>query len=211
MKVLLFGATGGTGKEVLLQALEQGHIVTAIVRNPAKINIQSERLKIIQGDVFNKNLDYAFADQHAIICCLGAPATKAGTVRSEGIKNILTSMKRTNVDRLICQTSLGYDDSIQILSCTSILFRKIIVPFILKTTFNEHQLQELAIKESGLSWTIVRPGNLTNGKKTGNYKYGFLYSDPTLKVKVSRADVAHFLVRQLSTAENSQKVIGISY
>lgn len=211
MNVLLFGATGGTGKEVLLQALEQGHILTAIVRNPAKIKIHSERLKIIQGDVLNKNLDYAFADQDAIICCLGAPATNAGTVRSEGIKNILTSMKRTGIDRLICQTSLGYDNSIQVLSCTSLLFRKIIVPFILKTTFNEHHLQELAIKESGSNWTIVRPGNLTNGKKTENYKYGFLYSDPTLKVKISRADVAHFLVRQLSAPEINQKVIGISY
>jgi putative NADH-flavin reductase len=211
MKVLLFGATGGTGKEVLLQALQQGHIVTAIVRNPTKINIQSERLKVIQGDILTSNLDDVFVKQDAVICCLGTSANKAGTLRSEGTKNIIDSMKKAEINRLICQTSLGYDDSIPVLGNTSFLFKKIIVPYILKATFKEHYLQEIAIKRSGLKWTIVRPGNLTNGKKTERYKYGFLYSDPTIKIKISRADVAHFLVNQISTSVNIGKVIGISY
>ncbi len=211
MKLLLFGATGGTGKEVLLQALEQGYFVTVIVRDPSKINIQSQRLKVVQGDILTSNLDEAFVGQDALICCLGAPANKAGTLRSQGTKNIIEAMKKANVNRLICQTSLGYDDSISVLDRTSFIFKKIIVPYILKETFKEHHLQEIVIKESGLKWTIVRPGNLTNGKKTGKYKHGFKYSDPTLKVKVSRADVAHFLVGQLSTSINSEKLIGISY
>ncbi len=211
MKLLLFGATGGTGKEVLLQALEQGHTVTAIVRSPTKINTQSERLKVIQGDILTSNLDYAFSDQDAVICCLGAPANKAGTLRSQGTKNIIDAMKKTKVNRLICQTSLGYDDSIDVLNSTSFLFKKIIVPYFLRATFKEHHLQEIAIKQSGLDWTIVRPGNLTNGKKTENYKYGFSYSAANLKVKISRADVAHLLVTQLTTHRDSQKIIGISY
>jgi putative NADH-flavin reductase len=211
MKILLFGSTGGTGKEVLLQALEKGHFITAIVRNPTKINIQSERLKVIQGDVLISNLDFAFAEQDAVICCLGAPANKAGTLRSEGTKNIIDAMKKANIDRLICQTSLGYDDSIPVLNCTSFIFKKIIVPYILKATFKEHHLQEIAIKQSGLNWTVVRPGNLTNGKKTENYKSNFSYADPTLKVKISRADIAHLLIKQLSSSENNQKIIGISY
>jgi putative NADH-flavin reductase len=211
MKILLFGSTGGTGKEVLLQALEKGHFVTAIVRNPTKINIQSESLKVIQGDVLISNLDFAFAEQDAVICCLGTPANKAGTLRSEGTKNIIDAMKKANIDRLICQTSLGYDDSIPVFNCTSFIFKKIIVPYILKATFKEHHLQEIAIKQSGLNWTVVRPGNLTNGKKTENYKSNFSYADPTLKVKISRADVAHLLIKQLSSSENNQKIIGISY
>jgi putative NADH-flavin reductase len=211
MKILLFGATGGTGKEVLLQALEQGHFVTAVVRNPSKINIQMERLNIVQGDVLTSNFEKTFVQQDAVICCLGAPANKSGTLRSEGTKNILNAMKKANVNRFICQTSLGYDDSREVLNCTSLIFRKIIVPYLLKSTFREHHLQEMAIKQSGLNWTIVRPGNLTNGKRTENYKTGFSYSDPTLKVKISRTDVAHFLVKQLSISDNKQKVIGISY
>jgi putative NADH-flavin reductase len=211
MNILLFGATGGTGREVLLQALEQGHNITAVVRNPSKISIQSDRLNVIEGDVLTSSLELAFAGQNAVICCLGAPANKAGILRSEGTKNIVNAMKKANVNRLICQTSLGFDDSKEVLKCTSFFFKNIIVPFILKSTFREHSLQEKEIRESNLNWTIVRPGNLTNGKKSENYKSGFSYSDPTLKVKISRADVAHLLVQQLLTTENAQKVIGISY
>ncbi|MFN0188843.1 MAG: NAD(P)-dependent oxidoreductase [Bacteroidia bacterium] len=211
MEVILFGASGGTGKEVLLQALEQGHCVTAITRDPSKITIQSESLTVVQGDVLSSNLDHFYRGKDAVICCLGAPANKAGTLRSEGTKNIINAMKRANVNRLICQTSLGFSDSSSVLNCTSFFFKRVVVPYILKETFKEHHLQEMAIKQSGLTWTIVRPGNLTNGKKTENYKYGFSFSDPTLKVKISRADVAHLLVKQLATKENNQKVIGISY
>jgi putative NADH-flavin reductase len=211
MKILLFGATGGTGKQVLLQALEQGHIVTVVVRNPLKITLSSPTLRIIQGDVLTSLPDDVFTDQDAVICCLGTPANKAGVLRSEGAKNIIMAMQKAKVNRFICQSSLGFDDSIEVLNCTSFIFKKIIVPYILKATFKEHHLQESAIKQSDLNWTIARPGNLTNGIKTENYKHGFSYSDPTLKVKVSRADVAHLLLKQLSAPENSQKVIGISY
>lgn len=212
MNIVLFGATGGTGKQVLLQALEQGHVVTAIVRNLSKIGIKSEHLKIVQGDVLNiASFESAMADQNAVICCLGMPANKAGTLRSEGTKNIIESMKKAGVNRLICQTSLGFDDSIEVLNCTPFIFKKIIVPYILKDTFKEHHKQEMAIRESNINWTIVRPGNLTNGLQTANYKHGFSYKDPTLKVKVSRADVAHFMVKQLVDSYYNNKIVGISY
>jgi putative NADH-flavin reductase len=211
MKILLFGATGGTGKQVLVQALEQGHNVTAVVRNTNKINIKSTNLKIIESDVITSNIEDAFIKQDAVICCLGTPANKAGTLRSQGTKNIIDAMKKANISRLICQTSLGYGDSKEVLSNTSFFFKNIIVPFVLKSTFKEHQLQETIIKQSGLNWTIVRPGNLINGKKTENYKHGFSNTDKMLKIKISRADVAHFLLLQLSTTENLQKAIGVSY
>jgi putative NADH-flavin reductase len=211
MNILLFGATGGTGKQVLLQTLEQGHYITAVVRNPTKINLQSDRLKIVKGDVLTSNLVEFVSGQDVVICCLGVPANKAGTLRSEGTKNIINAMKGTNVNRLICQTSLGFDDSKEVLKCTSFFFKNIVVPYILKSTFLEHSLQEKAIKQSGLNWTIIRPGNLTNGKKTEKYKSAFSYSDTTLKVKISRADVAQLMLKQLSNNDNFQKTIGISY
>lgn len=211
MKLLLFGATGGTGKQVLLQALEQGYKVTIIVRNPSKITLANSNLKIIQGDVLTALPDEAFTGHDAVICCLGAPANKAATLRSEGTKNIIKAMKKANVNRFICQSSLGFDDSVEVLNRTSFIFKKIIVPYILKATFKEHLLQELAIKQSKLNWTIVRPGSLTNGIKTGKYKYGFSYNDSTLKVKISRADVADMMLKQLTMPQYLQKVVGISY
>ena len=211
MKILLFGATGATGKQVLLQALNQGHTVTAIARDPSKITLNNPGLKIIQGNVLLTLPDGAFINQDAVICCLGAPANKAATLRSEGTKNIINAMNKANVNRIICQSSLGFDDSIEVLNCTSFLFKKIIVPYILKATFKEHHLQELAIKQSKLNWTIVRPGSLTNGIKTGKYKYGFSYNDSTLKVKISRADVADMMLKQLTMPQYLQKVVGVSY
>lgn len=211
MNILLFGATGGTGKEVLKQALEQGHFVTTVVRSPNKIYTQSDKLKIVQGNVLTSNIDSTFIEQDAVICCLGAPANKTGILRSEGTKNIIEAMKKANINRLICQTSLGFDDSVEILKNTSFFFKNIVAPFILKSTFSEHSLQEKAIKQSGLNWTIIRPGTLTKGKKTEKYKSAFSYSDPTLKVKISRADVAHLIIKQLSTNDNFHRTIGISY
>jgi putative NADH-flavin reductase len=211
MKLLLFGATGGTGKQVFLQALQQGHTVTVVVRNPSKITVTNPDLKIIQGDVLTTLPDDAFTGQDAVICCLGAPANKAGALRSEGTKNIIYAMKKANVTRFICQSSLGFDDSVEVLKCTSFIFKKIIVPYVLKATFREHYLQEIAVKQSGLNWTIVRPGSLTNGKMTGKYKYGFSYADPALKVKISRGDVAGFLIKLAVSEEYLHNTTGISY
>ncbi|MEO6313764.1 MAG: SDR family oxidoreductase [Chitinophagaceae bacterium] len=212
MKLLLFGASGATGRLVAAQAIALGHEVTAFVRNPEKIILSHPALAIVTGDVLNPaSVDHAMAGHDAVLCCLGAPANKAYQLRSEGTKNILAAMKRHGVARFICQTSLGFADSRPILDNTSFVFKKIIVPFFLKTTFAEHAIQESLITCSDLNWTVVRPGNMTNGAQTGNYKHGFDYRDGTIKVKIARADVAHFMLAQLNNNAYSKKITGISY
>jgi len=94
-------------------------------------------------------------------------------LRSRGTQHIVDSIKKSSVNKFICQTSLGYADSKQILVNTSFLFKKIIVPLLLKKTFNEHELQESIIKQTNLDWMIARPGNMTNGKLTGIIKLVF--------------------------------------
>ena len=186
--------------------------VTAFVRNPAKLKTRHANLKVVQGDVLQQNsINAAMKGQDAVVCCLGAPATKAGQLRSAGTKNIIHAMKASGLSRLVCQTSLGFDDSESVLQHTPFVFRKIIVPYLLKKTFLDHSLQEAHIKQSGLDWTIIRPGNLTNGRHTGNYREGFAYTDPTLQVKISRADMADSLLRQLLTHHNSRQVVPVSY
>lgn len=212
MKLLIFGASGATGRLAVEQALLQGHTVTAFVRNPLKMNIANSALKIIKGDVMNlDSVKAAVYDQDAVLCCLGAPANKAGTTRSAGTKNIIEAMETARVQRFICQTSLGFDDSATILKQTSFFFKHIIVPFLLKKTFADHLLQETYIKQSKINWTIVRPGNLTNGKLTGQYRHGFDYTDKTIKVKIARADVADFMLKQINTNEYLHQTTGISY
>jgi putative NADH-flavin reductase len=212
MKILVFGATGGTGMQVVQQALAKGFEITAFVRNTGKLKIVNDNLKIVKGDVLEQNsIDKIIAGHDAVICCLGAPATKAGQLRSTGTKNIINSMQKNGLQRLICQTSLGFGDSEIVLKYTPFIFRRIIVPYLLKKTFDDHLLQETFVKQSGLTWTIVRPGTLTNEKYTGNYKHDFSYFDYTLKVKVSRPDVADFLLKQICSTQNHNKVTGISY
>lgn len=149
MKLIVFGATGGTGNLVVQQALESGYKVTAFARNPQKLNIKNANLTIVQGDVLQQNsIDKFMNGQDVVICCLGMPGTKVGKLRSEGTQNIINSMVKFSVSRLVCQTSLGYGDSKAILDFTPFVFRKIIVPYLLKKTFEDHLLQETHIVDS---------------------------------------------------------------
>jgi nucleoside-diphosphate-sugar epimerase len=147
----------------------------------------------------------------AVLCCLGSPANKIGNIRSQGTLNVIQAMQKTGLKRFICQTSLGYGDSVEVLNRTPWFFKNLIVPFILKKGFADHALQEEYIKQSGLDWTIIRPGNLTDGPHTGVYKHGFSYNDKTLSVKVSRADVADLMLKKLDIDTGIHQTIGISY
>ncbi|MEO6550081.1 MAG: NAD(P)H-binding protein [Ferruginibacter sp.] len=84
------------------------------------------------------------------------------------------------------------------------------MPFLLKKIFEDHSRQENFIKQSGLHWTIVRPGSMTNAPLSGKYKYSDEFTDKSWTVKISRADVAQFMLMQL-TSNEPNKVLGISY
>ena len=204
MNVLIFGATGATGRHLVKQALEQNHTVTAFARNPAGL----ESTHSIQGDVLDATLvEVAVQGQDAVLCALGAPTSDKTMLRSSGTRNILCAMKKAGVERLVCQSSLGFGDSRDILPFH---FKYILVPLVLKHAFADHESQEGLIKRSGLRWTIVRPANLTNGGFTGAYKHGFGVTEK-IKLKISRADVADFMVRQLSDNTYVHKTPGLSY
>lgn len=212
MKLIIFGATGATGKRIVEQALEQGHHVTAFVRDPSKLGIMHSNLTIAKGDIMDlSSIIPAVQGQDAVLCAIGAPANKTGNIRSEGTRNIIQAMKATGVKRLICQTSMGYGDSKKFLDQTPFIFKYIIVPFVLKKAFADHALQEEYIKQSQLDWIIARPANLTDEAYTGVYKQGFPLTEKKLKMKISRADVADFMLKQLTTNTFLRKTPGLSY
>ncbi|MFI5155392.1 MAG: NAD(P)-dependent oxidoreductase [Chitinophagales bacterium] len=210
MRLLIIGGTGGTGQELIKQALEQGHHLTALIRHPEKVNIIHQNLRIIKGNVldFDKVLE-AVAGQDAVLSALGhRKFFIKTTILSEGTKNIIHAMERENVNRLICITSLGIDDSKFKLGLYYTLF---VIPAIIYFYFLDKVKQEKLIRSSKLNWTIVRPGQLTNGKKRGSYKHGANVGNYILTKMISRADVAHFVLSQLSEENYLHKAPGVTY
>ncbi|MEO0771052.1 MAG: SDR family oxidoreductase [Cyanobacteria bacterium J06649_4] len=209
MKLVIFGATGTVGAKVVEQALEQGHQVTAFARTPAKLDIQHPHLTLFQGDVMNlSSVEQAIQGQDAVVCALGGGKNLKSTVRSEGTQQIIRAMEQTGVRRLICQSTLGTGDSWGNLD---FYWKYVMFGFLLRKVFADHQLQERYVKQSHLDWTIVRPSAFVDGPRTGSYRHGFPGDDKTTTLKISRADVADFLLQQLTTDTYLGKTPSLSY
>lgn len=209
MKLVIFGATGSVGCQVVKQALEQRHIVTAFARNPAKLTIQHPNLRFFQGDVLDLSaVEQAIQGQDAVVCTLGSGQKLTGTVRSEGTRHIIKAMQRSGVRRLICQTTLGTGDS---WSSLNFYWKYIMFGLILRNVFVDHERQEQDVKQSGLDWTIVRPGAFIEGDRTGQYRHGFPGTDKTSTLTISRADVADFILMQLGDRSYLHQTPSLSY
>lgn len=209
MKLLIFGSTGGTGRELVKQGLELGHNITAYARNPSKIDdLKHENLQVVQGDVLDSRVvESAVAGQEVVLSSIGAGAGRT-TLREEGTRIIIEAMEKTGVQRLISQSSLGVGESRANLP----FFTKyIIVSIFLRHAFADHERQEAIIKKSSLDWTIVRPPYLTNGPQTGAYQHGFPTSDIRIQGKISRADVADFMLKQVTDDTYLHQTPGVSY
>ncbi len=193
MKLAIFGATGKTGFELVKQALEHGHTVTAFVRDPARLAIENERLTYVTGDVFDPvGVAQAIKDQDAVACALGAGSDlKKTTVRATGTINIISGMQEHNVKRLMVVTAMGVGESWDDLS----MFNKLFFATLLKSSRDDHETQEAAIKESGLDWTIIRPSGLTDTPRTGVYEVG--EKIPATTSNIARADVADLIIKEL--------------
>ena len=209
MNLIIFGPTGGTGRQLVAQALEQGHTVTGFARRPEKFAQQHEKLQIIKGDVLDfSSVERALQGQDAVLCTLGAPATNKKMLRANGTKNIIHAMKKTAIRRLICQSALGCGDSWHLLPFH---YKYLIAPVLLRYVYADHECQENYIKESPIDWTIVRPATLTNGKHTGCYRQDFGATDQSITFKISRADVADFMLKHLTDDTCLHKTPSLSY
>lgn len=194
MKITVFGATGTVGRRIVDRALLQGHEVTAFTRNAASVAISHPRLSVIEGDVMLAgDVLCAVEGQDAVIVALGAG--RNGTVRSVGTQHVVDAMKRQGVSRLIVQSTLGAGDSRPALN---FFWKRIMFGLLLRPAYADHQRQEEIVKASGLDWTLVRPSSFTDGPATNRYQHGFAPTIKGLALKISRADVAGFMLRQLT-------------
>lgn len=203
MKIAIFGASGRTGILTVYQALNKGHLVTALARKPSSVTIQHKNLRVIQGDILEyEKVKQAVEGQDVIISALGVESRKPTTVLSEGTRNILRAMEECNVSRFICMSSAGI-----LGNDAGILFGKIIMPLFLKQVFIDKVRQMKIIQEANLDWVIVRPTSLTDAPKTGKYK---ITLGPPVSRRIPRADVADFMLKLMTDKQYDHQMPAIA-
>ena len=205
MKIAIFGGSRGVGRLVIEQALAQGHTIQALVRTPENFDIEDGRVTAVTGNVLNpQDVAACVAGSDAVVCSLGRTSNNPDNIASEGTKNIIAAMKETGVKRLVVITSLGVGDSKDQVPFPF----KMLMKTVLKKAMEDKEIQEQLVRESGLDWVIVRPGGLTDATATGSYKVG---TDKSVMAgQVSRADVADFVLQQLTDDTYLHQSPGIS-
>lgn len=197
MKIVIFGANGKTGYLLLEQALANGHEVTAYIRTSGSIQLDHPNLKIVVGNLSEKlKINDAITGAYACISALGGSSlTHHSPEIMNGIDNIVSSMEQTGVQRFIYLSSFGAGESLYYMPQP---IRFFIAGVFLRVPLADHNTNERRIAKSKLLWTVVRPGSLSDGPKTGNLKHGNEKFTMKGNASISRANVASFMLQQLT-------------
>jgi putative NADH-flavin reductase len=193
VKLLILGATGPTGRELVSQALEQGHEVTAFARRPEEI---SQKIRVVQGDAMRDPYSVAEAlkGQDAVVSALGLGKVLIPNRFTErSIGNIVPAMERAGVKRIVWMSSFGVGDTAR----DAPLPMRLAYSTLLYAVFADKEVGEAELRKSALDWTIVYPTTLTDGPRTEKYRAGErleLQGMPS----ISRADVAHFMLHEVA-------------
>ncbi len=214
MQVLIIGANGGIGKQCVEQSLEAGHHVTAILRNPSKLTLKHANLEIVRGDITEP---FSFSDHYAgkdaVISAIGVSGGFFGdrptTLYSDGAKNILDEMEQMGIRRVFFISASAVETS-PMLPFIVRLLSKYIIQKLLKNMYADLLRMEQTVKLSRLDWTIVRPPQLTNKPRTGRYRIAI---NQFLKngLKISRADTADYILRNLQNKDSYRSTVEIAY
>ena len=208
MKVVVLGATGGTGLEIVRQAMERGYLVTALVRSPEKLHAYAGSITIKPGSALNtRELEEILGGQDCVLSAFG-PRTPIAKTDHHLLRDfataLTTAMMGTGIKRVIVEsTAFLFKDSV---IPPTYLFGRLLFPSVVADAAGMEQI----FKRSELNYTLVRPPRLTDGPHTRNYRVreGHL---PRLGFSISRADVADCFLNVLDDPQTFRKVLGASY
>jgi len=207
MKVVVFGASGRTGREVVRQALARGFNVTAVVRQTARLPLAHLNLRVVAGDITDaRAVARVISGQTGVISTLGVgtPLQHDPSV-IDGVRTIARAAKHASIARLIYLSFIGVRES---RAAAGVVLARLAATLLRHET-KDHEIKEAAVAESLVDWTIVRPPKLTNGRLTASYRAGEDIRAPTPLPLMSRADVADFMLQQLTDRTFIRKVVCI--
>ncbi|MCU0393948.1 MAG: NAD(P)H-binding protein [Thermoflexibacter sp.] len=209
MRILIFGATGITGKILTKMALNQGHTVTIFVRNPSKIDFEDKQLNIVQGQLHEiEKIDKVIQNQEVVISTLGPTSlTKNNIEFTDGIAHIVKTIEKHQIKQFFYLSTMGVGDSRNSLDWFSKYF---IMDFVIKKSVQDHTKNEQNIINSQTNWYIFRPAKLNNKTLTKNYKVSE-YFVKAFRPKISRADVADLMLAQIGKVDFLRKKISQMY
>lgn len=209
MKVVVFGASGRTGRPLVEQALGHGHEVPAFARDPSSIPRGHERLRVVSGDVLDPgSVEKAMAGQGAVISALGHAKGSPKDVQTRGTENIVAAMREHGVRRLVSLTGAGVravGDEPKFVDRVFALLLGVLQRDVLEDA--RHHVE--VIERSGLEWVVVRGLRLTEGERKGEYRVGLVGKNSG--TRVSRADLSEFMLDQLSSDVHLRQMPVVSY
>ena len=199
MKILLLGGTGLVGRLALDEFLKNNHEVRALARNASAVQMKHPHLTVVQGEATNaRDVERVLEGQDVVLSTIGVPSNKKTTVRTEIARNLVAGMKKHGVRKLVWLDGAGVGSSKEFMQRSSFLFGRILMPLFLNHMYDDAAVADSILENSGLDWVIVRPMSFTNGPKTGKVT---VVTDMAravpLRLRMSRADVASFLVEQV--------------
>lgn len=208
--IVVLGANGGIGRQVVLLALQYGHKVTAILRNPDNLALKHPNLHTVKGDVMHpETLEKYMENSDVIISAIGKNSLKPTTLYSQGNKNILRAMQKAGATRVFFISASGLrvnpTHSLIVKLATRYILQKL-----LKNMYADLERMEEIIKATDLNWTIMRPPRLTDKPATGLYRSSI---NAILKngLSISRADLAHYILNNISNEAIYQTTVEIAY
>ena len=196
MKIVIFGATGETGRQLVEQALAAGYQVVAYVRNPSKLNTKHENLTIVQGELADQAIiERAVSAADAVISVLGPRGGSKGKPITRGMQNIIEAMKKQGVRRLIISSTLSAKDPNDLPDFTAKALVNL-VKLTMHAAYEEIVSVAETVRKSDLDWTIVRLTTLNDNPKSGKVRVGYL-GKGEVGLRISRADLAEFMLKQV--------------